>query len=630
MAANAQSDSAATAVSSRKGSRVSLGDPRDVFEHTEYELGDEIGRGGMGLVYRAIHRKLKRPVAVKLLTDRRIEDAQAVARFLREMEIVGQLDHPHLVRAHDAGEIDGVHFLAMELVEGIDLHHLVRAVGPLSVADACELTRQAAIGLQYAHQRGLVHQDVKPSNLLLSREGVVKVADLGLARLDTWRESADLLNSSDRIVGTFDFMAPEQAHGSQHVDIAADIYGLGCTLFYLLVGRAPFAHPSHDTPVKKILAHVAEPPPAAHEVRSDIPLPVSQIIERALAKKPQDRFPQPAEVAEALAPFTAGCDLPRLAAKAIDELASVAALVAGEPDPFAKTKSFHRAVPSTDPATTRRAAPPPAKPRVAWWVWAGATLAAAGIGIYLTQQPPGNPERLVDGADPAPVITPPGKPAPGAAEDWTRELGQAPKELVYPGRKGEGRWHIDDQTRSLELASDSVRLIKLGELDGKPCRIEVDVQQPDWGGSVGVFLGYREDLTTTKQLTGRFQLISLEKTGSGPADADLPGRGKERSPFELVRKSTYLDPQSPDSTPVLGIPYGERVPYPLDGQPLRLVLHIGPRGLTRVSWGGAEIGTLMREDVNQQYTARDYHGPWGLYLHHAAAWFSRPKFERLD
>ena len=324
MAAKTQSDSgAATAVSSRSPSRVASADPREVFEQTEYELGDEIGRGGMGLVYRAVHRKLKRPVAVKLLTDRRIEDAQAVARFLREMEIVGQLDHPNLVRAHDAGEIEGVHFLAMELVEGVDLHHLVRAVGRLSVADACELTRQAAIGLQYAHQRGLVHQDVKPSNLLLSREGVVKVADLGLARLDSWRESADVLNSSDRIVGTFDFMAPEQAHGSGHVDIAADIYGLGCTLFYLLVGRAPFAHPSHDTPVKKIMAHVVEPPPAVHELRPDVPLEVSRMIERALAKKPQDRFAQPAEVGEALAPFAAGFDLPRLAQRAIEKLARV-------------------------------------------------------------------------------------------------------------------------------------------------------------------------------------------------------------------------------------------------------------------------------------------------------------------
>ena len=249
------------------------------------------------------------------------------------------------------------------------------------------------------------------------------------------------------------------------------------------------------------------------------------MIERALAKKPQDRFAQPAEVGEALAPFAAGFDLPRLAQRAIEKLASADALAEGEPDPFAKTKSFIKAVPSTDPATTRRAPSRPRNRRSAWWLGAGAALAAVGIGAYVAQQPPGESVRPADGAVPVPLLSPPGKPGPTAAEDWARTLAQAPKEILFPGRKGEGRWHIDDQSGSLELASDSVRLIQLGELDGKACRIEVDIQQPDWKGSVGIFLGYRADPTTTKPLTGRFQLIALEKTGSGRRRFSRKGQG---------------------------------------------------------------------------------------------------------
>src|SRR5262249_36648202 len=149
----------------------------------QYQLLEKIGQGGMGTVYRALHPRLKKGVAVKVLSPSRTGDARAVARFQREMEAVGQLEDPHIVRATDAGEADGVHFLVMELIDGTDLSHLVRRRGPLDVADACELIRQAALGLQHAHEHGLVHRDVKPSNLLLSVRGELKVLDLGLALL---------------------------------------------------------------------------------------------------------------------------------------------------------------------------------------------------------------------------------------------------------------------------------------------------------------------------------------------------------------------------------------------------------------------------------------------------------------
>jgi len=173
-------------------SRVVWGEPKpDVSAEPlparlgQYEIVEQIGRGGMGTVYNAVHTRLKRPVAIKVLSAGRLQDPQAIARFQREMEAVGRLDHPNLVRAHDAGEVDGQHFLVMEFLDGTDLTKLVRQGGPLPVADACEVVRQAALGIQYAHEHGLVHRDVKPSNIMLTTAGQVKVLDLGLARITT-------------------------------------------------------------------------------------------------------------------------------------------------------------------------------------------------------------------------------------------------------------------------------------------------------------------------------------------------------------------------------------------------------------------------------------------------------------
>ena len=157
-----------------------------------------------------MHTRLKRPVAIKVLPAGRLHDPQAIARFQREMEAVGKLDHPNLVHAHDAGEAEGQHYLVMEFLDGTDLRKLVRSSGPLPVADACEVVRQAALGLQYAHEHGLIHRDVKPSNLMLTRDGTVKVLDLGLARLTDETAMPGDMTGTGQVVGTGDFIAPEQ------------------------------------------------------------------------------------------------------------------------------------------------------------------------------------------------------------------------------------------------------------------------------------------------------------------------------------------------------------------------------------------------------------------------------------
>ena len=190
-----------------------------------YQLLTKLGQGGMGAVYKAKHTRLRRVVALKVLPGNLLLNEAAIARFDREMHAVGQLDHPNIIRASDAGEIDGTHYLVMELVQGDDLSVIVARNGPLSVPDACEIIRQAAMGLQHAFENGLVHRDIKPSNLMLNTQGQIKILDMGLALLDEpMVGEAEGLTSTGQMMGTMDYIAPEQVTDSHQVDIRADIY----------------------------------------------------------------------------------------------------------------------------------------------------------------------------------------------------------------------------------------------------------------------------------------------------------------------------------------------------------------------------------------------------------------------
>jgi serine/threonine protein kinase len=270
-----------------------------------YELGDRIGAGGMATVFRATHVFLGRTVAVKFISREVLGDPEAVLRFIHETLAIGELDHPNIVRATDAGCENGVHFLVTEYIEGEDLAQLVKRRGPLSVADACEVICQAALGLAHAHERGLVHRDIKPSNLRIDRTGVVKLLDFGLARMTTGQT---MLTDAGQMIGTLDFAAPEQLNDARNVDGRADIYSLGCTFWFLLAGAPPFSGPIYGTPASKIKGHLADRPvsPAIHNGK--LPSAVLNTLERMMSKEPSERYASALQVAARLAPYAKSAD----------------------------------------------------------------------------------------------------------------------------------------------------------------------------------------------------------------------------------------------------------------------------------------------------------------------------------
>ncbi len=274
------------------------GIPEALARHPRYRILDVLGEGGMGVVYKAVHRVMDRVVALKVLPRRFTEHPAFVERFRQETQAIARLSHPHIALAHDAEQAGDLHFLVMEYIPGSSLDRVVSQRGPLPVAEACEHVRQAALGLQHAFERGLVHRDVKPQNLMLTPVGQIKVLDFGLAHLA--RESGEGDRSDGLFAGTPDYAAPEQARDPHSADIRADVYGLGCTLYFLLTGQPPFPGSS---PLQKLLAHQDRPPSPVSQFRTDVPTPLLALLERMLAKEPSQRPATPAEVAHALAPF---------------------------------------------------------------------------------------------------------------------------------------------------------------------------------------------------------------------------------------------------------------------------------------------------------------------------------------
>jgi hypothetical protein len=283
--------------------------PEDLAGHTRYRITRLLGQGGMGAVYLAEHTIMGRPVALKVIHPRYTASPTAVERFRREVRAAGKLSHPNIVAAYDADHAGATHFLVMEYVEGQTLAAYVHETGPLPFEEACGYVLQAAQALKYAHEKGMVHRDIKPDNLMRTPSGEVRVLDFGLARI---AESADMpiasagvsdpaLTAAGSVMGTPDYMAPEQARDSSAADVRADIYALGATLFHLLTGTVPFPGGSA---ADKLRRHELEPAPPLSAVREGVPPGLERVVARMLAKRPEDRPQTPAEVIRRLRPFS--------------------------------------------------------------------------------------------------------------------------------------------------------------------------------------------------------------------------------------------------------------------------------------------------------------------------------------
>jgi len=284
------------------GGPATTGEIGRVLEGTmlgPYRLDQFIGGGGMGAVFRALDTTLDRTVAVKVLAGRQADDEEMLKRFRNEAQSAARLDHENIGRVHAVGSENGWHFIVFEFIEGTNLRDVIRAEGPFDLARTVDVAIQVADALEHASERDVVHRDIKPSNIVITPAGRARIVDMGLARLPQVADDRDL-TVSGMTLGTFDYISPEQARDPRAADVRSDLYSLGCTIFFMLAGRPPFAD---GTMVQKLLQHQQETPPALDDIRPDVPRRFAEIVARLMAKDPLDRYQRPAVLVADLAAF---------------------------------------------------------------------------------------------------------------------------------------------------------------------------------------------------------------------------------------------------------------------------------------------------------------------------------------
>ena len=259
----------------------------------QFVLQKYVGGGGMGVVFKALDTTLNREVAVKVLARSQSQDEETLRRFQNEAQSAARLDHGNIARVYYVGQDRGVHYIVFEFIEGINIRDLVQQVGPLPLADAISYTLQVAEALGHASQRDVIHRDIKPSNVLITPDGKAKLVDMGLARLLQVEHTDHELTASGVTLGTFDYISPEQARDPRSADVRSDLYSLGCSFYFMLTGRPPFPE---GTVLQKLLQHQGDDPPDPRNFRPDLPVEVTTILARLLAKNPSRRYQQPSEL----------------------------------------------------------------------------------------------------------------------------------------------------------------------------------------------------------------------------------------------------------------------------------------------------------------------------------------------
>ena len=560
-----------------------------------YEIVARLGQGGMGKVYKAWHRNLKRHFALKTLRTDVAATSEAINRFYREMEAIGRINHLNVVHATDAGPIDGVDCLVMEYLEGVDLGSLLRQTASVPLEVACELVAQAAQGLEAITGFGLVHRDIKPSNLFLTTTGQLKILDLGLARLGV----DDEYTRRGEVYGTADYIAPEVALGLGEYDSKADVYSLGCTFYKLLAGVAPFESAEYDSFASKLQAHTSATPPSLNDRIPAVPREILALLDRMLAKKPADR-PTAADVVTQLEAFTSSNARSQLARLAIEHALVVEHL---EGEHFSSTPIGKSLVPTKPdvPWVSRVVQRRPWGGGVAvglafllpllavamWWSVgredpAPASSAAADRGPRLRSLPVGNSHAAI------PLRV---KDSPLTILEWT-------------GRDRVSSWEISDDFNSLEIQTDAIGMIALDSMGGGEHTFSVDVERIDWkSGLWGIFYAYQ----TAEQ--GR--LIRYERIA---CVANTKGN------YNLSRALVRIDRESPITKQSF---LGKAV-VDLDRRRNQIELRFNDQQLIEVLFNGVAQPSLIGSTDPPPDPGE---GMIGVYCSIAAASFFTPKLD---
>jgi eukaryotic-like serine/threonine-protein kinase len=587
----------------------------------QYKLIKQIGRGGMGLVFLARHVRLGRTVAIKLLPGLRQSDKSAIVRLQREIAAAGRVQHENIVFATDANEEDGIDYLVMEHIAGIDVGRLVAALGPLPCPAACEIIRQAALGLAHIQSCGLVHRDLKPSNLMLAEDGVVKILDLGLAMLrEGHLGSDDSATQTGYLLGTADYVSPEQLHDPHDADVRSDLYSLGCTFYKLLTGQAPFGGSEHSSLAKKLDAHRFDAPPSIHALREDVPADVERLISRLLAKERSERIQDPAELAALLAPLAAGADLAALYEQAgphsdLDELPLPQP--SATPRPSASTHSQGK--------TPTPAGVMVVEPRRAMWPWiaAGAVALSVLCGVgYIAWAVANAFSSGERGTAPGPAAT---QRFTGGSQ--TFDLSQPRTEKIWVGYVPSPPARFNENQRMLELRSESFQLIELGKYEGQPGTFEVTIRQFPWHGDAGLYFGYHTQPLRNYPELSVFQLVWLHHYPLTDAQGKRFGQQ-----MEIMRQRTVLV-----YNPVHYVEeaaQAERIPLPASAE-VRLKIQFGNVGLQKIFMDDQVIDSLTSPALNSQYGPDDVLGGWGLYSARGfgpkePTWFGNLRFTPLE
>jgi serine/threonine protein kinase len=403
----------------------------------------------MGSVFLCEHKLMRRRVAVKVLPTAKAEDPSSLERFYREARAVAALDHPNIVRAYDIDQDDNLHFLVMEYVDGSSLQEICKKVGPLDVLRACQYMYQAANGLQHAHETaGLVHRDIKPGNILVDRNGVVKILDMGLARF--FHDDEDILTKKydENVLGTADYLAPEQAIDSHGVDIRADVYSLGATFYFCLTGKTPF---SEGTVAQKLIWHQTRQPKPIRSIRPEVPASVIAVVDKMMAKEAGQRYQTPRELMEALQPWME-TQIPPPPAEEMPRLC--AAATGGPPMPAEATASpqpVSVGMPSPSPRKNWQVTPAPSS-RAAAGTPAGPP--AAGSGERPIAAPPspaqGTNRATLTRPVPQPPVASSMRPTPRPGPN-----GQTIKESAPPGEEAVAWERVAEGTREAAAGANT-------------------------------------------------------------------------------------------------------------------------------------------------------------------------------